>query len=257
MEDGLISEILVDTKNSAWKISLIINDKLDAGQIGELENALVSLVLGLSKVQLHVIYKDQMPSLEDRINQNWEKLVNGASDKYPGINGWLAEARYKMIEDRLLEIQVRNQIGVDYLKCRVEEIKELLQDLVFEDIQCSFVVGEFEEYIPEEPDLESLYKATVDKKQTEKAKTKPENSNLIYGKTFGGESTPIKKLLEEEEQVIVYGEIIRIESRISKTNRKFFLGDITDHSDSIGFKIFPRNENHQIEEDCWMEVGLS
>ena len=52
LEEGLISQILVNTKESSWEISLALKNELTPRQIQELERAITSMVLGLSKVHI-------------------------------------------------------------------------------------------------------------------------------------------------------------------------------------------------------------
>lgn len=262
LEEGLISEILVNTKESSWKITLLLKNELAPGQVEELEKALGNLVLGLSRVKLKVLYPKDLPPLEERIDRNWDQLIAIAGGKFPGINGWLTEAKYRLIGESQLEIQVRNKAGVEYLTNRSEELRELFQELLFTDLQFSFTVGDFDAKIFEDEALkeqaeqsliQSISKA-VPAKENGGGKADPP-PGIIYGKKFTGEPAPIKQLAEEEEQVIVCGEIFQFEYRVSKNGKKFYLGAVTDYSDSLSFKIFPRGAEpleERIHERDWV-----
>jgi DNA polymerase-3 subunit alpha (Gram-positive type) len=246
LEEGLISQILVNTKDSSWEIWLVLKNGLSAGQTQELEKAITSMVLGLSKVHIRVLSEHNMPPLAERLDQNWEKILIAAAAKFPGCNGWLNEAKYRLLPENLLEIQVRNKTGVEYLTARSGELAELLKDIVFVELRLSFIMGDFgepafedERRQEEEAFAKSIAKMAV---PTDNKQSSPTgNSEIILGKKFTGEPTPINQLRDEEEQVIVKGEVFRFETRISKAGKKFYLGDITDYNDSISFKIFPRN----------------
>jgi DNA polymerase III subunit alpha, Gram-positive type len=264
LEEGLISEILVNTKESSWQITLFLKSELDPGQVRELEHALGGLVLGLSKVHLRIVYPKDLPPLEERIDRNWDRIISAAGGKFPTVNGWLAEAKYRLINNSLLEVQVRNKAGVEILTNRAVELKELIEDFILGEVGLSFVVGDFTEKIfdddlqkeqAEQKMLKSLLEA---KPAKEGSRSKPEQSGeVIYGKKFSGETNPIKQLVEEAEQAIVYGEIFQFESRVSKSGKKFYLGAITDYSDSISFKIFPRSPEpieERIREGSWVKL---
>ncbi len=254
LEEGLVSEILVNTKESSWVITLVLKNELLPGQLQELETALSSMVLGLSKVKLKALSQKDLPSLEERIQQNWEQFVNAAGNKFAGVNGWLTEAKYRLVQDNLLEIEVRNKAGVEYLSRRSEELREMIKDFILAEIKLSFVVGDFEEQSlveelkkeEEEALRQSLTTTTTASKPSKPAKNGID-SNIVLGKRFSGEPFPLNQVKEEQEQLIIKGEIFRLESRVSKNGRKFFLGDLTDYIDSLSFKIFPRT-NDQAEQ---------
>ena len=100
LEEGLISEILVNTKEASWKITLFLKNELHPEQVRELEQALGGLVLGLSKVHLEMVYPKDLPPLEERIDRNWDRIIAAAGGNFPGINGWLTEAKYRLINDQ-------------------------------------------------------------------------------------------------------------------------------------------------------------
>ncbi len=251
----------MDTAKETWQISLLIQNELTSEQTRELEEAVGSLSLGSSRVRLKLIYLKDLPSLSERIDRHWEKIVTAAGNKFPGINGWLTEAKYKLAGERNLEILVRNKAGVEYFERRREELVELFRDTILEDLNLSFAVGDFNEEIiqdqlrkeREEADLQAL--AAKTQPVTTKT-TKPSISqDIIYGKKFSQEPSPIKQLTEEAEGVVVSGEIFRFESRTAKSGKKFYLGDITDYTDSISFKIFPRAAvqlEDRLKEGVWV-----
>lgn len=248
LEEGIISEILVDTKKAAWTIKLFLKQQLPPEQIAELEQALSGMVLGLSRVKLEIVSPQTLPPLPERLAMYWQKIVTVATEKFVGCNGWLTEAKYQLYQDRNLEIQVRNRAGVDYLTRHREELQEIIKDFIWEDLTLSFTVGDFNEQIVEaelqreaenEVFLKSIATAAPEPKRRDPAAESPA---IVYGRKINSEPLSIRELTEEQEQVVVWGEIFRFESRVSKNGKKFFTGDITDYSDSISFKIFPRKE---------------
>ena len=262
LEEAQIQEILVDTKAATWKITLLLKNELSPPQVKELEEALPGLVLGLSKVKLELVYCKDLPPLSERVERYWDQFVVAAGDKFPGIGGWLSIARYRLSGQSNLEIEVSNKMGVDYLKDRALELAELLRELVLEEIKLSFLVGDFSNQLIEtqlqreqaaEVELENLMNVPAVKGATKKAV----NPEVFYGKRISGELVTLQELTEERDQVIVYGQICRFESRLAKSGRKFYLGDLTNFQDSIGFKIFPRGAAdglEQLQEGQWVTL---
>jgi DNA polymerase III, alpha chain, Gram-positive type len=260
LDEGLISQIIVNTKESSWEISLVLKNGLTPEQTRELENAITTMVLGLSKVHIKILSDHNLPPIGERLNQNWEKILIAAAAKFPGCNGWLNEAKYRLLPENLLEIQVRNKAGIEYLTARSEELVELVKDAVLTDLRLCFAIGDFGEPVFDEEQSQeetaiakSIAKITAS--TTVKQSGSGASSEVILGKKFSSEPTPINKLRDEEEQVTIKGEVFRFETRVSKAGKKFFLGDITDYNDSLGFKIFPRNSEgleERIHEGSWL-----
>jgi DNA polymerase-3 subunit alpha (Gram-positive type) len=260
LEEAFIQQIIVDTRDSSWEIFLFLKNELAPTRVTELEQALTGLVLGLSRVKLKVIYPHNLPPLSERLDRNWGKIIAAAGAKFAGINGWLNEAKYSARDDdRSMEILVRNKAGVDYLKQRSQELQEIIKEYVYEDLALSFGLGEFNDSLMMDElkaEIETIISqppATV----TPKEKKTYTDSQAIYGKKFNNEPVLIKQLTEEQQQIAISGQIFRLESRVSKSGKKFYLGDITDFQDSISFKIFPRGEHaldEHLKEGLWVKL---
>lgn len=263
LEEARIQEILVDTAKETWQITLLLQNALTSEQALELEEAVSSLTLGSSRVKLKIIYRKDLPPLGERIDGNWEKIVANAAEKFPGINGWLTEAKYRLIGEKNLEILVRNKAGVEYLNRRREELIDLFRDFVFEDLNLTFAVGDFTEAIIQdqlrkEQEQVQLQALALKAQPAPTKKSKPgNNQDVIYGRKFNQEPTPIKQLTEEADGVVVNGEIFRFETRTARSGKKFYLGDLTDYTDSLSFKIFPRTAvplEECLKEGSWVRI---
>lgn len=271
VETGIIKEIKVNTNEAAWEISLIVHEGLDEADRIELEQAVAELIPRV-KISFKLITQAVLPPFSERVVAAWETFVKSATEKFVGMNGWLLEAKYVISGEGNLEVQVRNQAGVDYLNSHREELAELLRELLFQAVHLQFVIGDFEEQIvrdellkaeQEREDLENLLKsveASTAKPVAVKAgqKTTSTAPGVIHGKKITGPVCPLKEIQEEANAVVVYGQIFRYESRVSRAGKKFYLGDITDYTDSINFKIFPRKENplldEGISEGSWVKI---
>ncbi|GFI64679.1 DNA polymerase III PolC-type [Lachnospiraceae bacterium] len=69
-----------------------------------------------------------------------------------------------------------------------------------------------------------------------------ENEDVIYGKDFDEEALSIEDIIGEMGEVVVRGKILKADSREIKNERTIVMFDITDFSDTIGVKLFTRNE---------------
>ncbi len=263
LEEAVVAEIMVDSAEASWTITLVVKKSIAPEAIRELEAALCPLVLGLKKVKIKLLSLAELAPLPERLEQNWGKIINYCNQKFAGMSAWLLDAKYQLTGAGVLEILVRNHVGVDYLSRRGEEIGEIIKDLLWEEVPLSFGVGDFSEKIlaeeqqkaEEEDEARQAFLKQMQASQKKELNNTqgslngnggnkmPREAGVLLGRKFSGLPTPLKELYEEEDQVIVCGEVFRLESRTTKTNKKFYIGDVTDYQDSITFKIFPRGNN--------------
>lgn len=69
-----------------------------------------------------------------------------------------------------------------------------------------------------------------------------DNPDVIFGRDFEGDPMNISELEGITGEVIVYGKVIRLESRETKTGKLMVIFDITDFTDTVTVKMFPRLE---------------
>ncbi len=70
------------------------------------------------------------------------------------------------------------------------------------------------------------------------SKKKETDPDMIYGKSFDGEFTPISNIISEMKEVCVRGEIFDSELTVTKNGFKILKLSITDYEDSISMKMF-------------------
>jgi DNA polymerase-3 subunit alpha (Gram-positive type) len=66
--------------------------------------------------------------------------------------------------------------------------------------------------------------------------------DIIYGKSFEGDSIPISEIQDEIGEVVIRGKIINVESRELRNEKTIIIFSITDFTDSILGKIFVKTE---------------
>ena len=71
-----------------------------------------------------------------------------------------------------------------------------------------------------------------------RALRKSDNPDVLYGKEFLGDATPINEIVDEIGEVVIKGKIFSSEDRPIKGEKHLFIFYITDFTDSIAFKIF-------------------
>ncbi|WP_097014955.1 PolC-type DNA polymerase III [Anaerocolumna aminovalerica] len=84
-------------------------------------------------------------------------------------------------------------------------------------------------------------KNTYDKSKSSYKKS-VNDPDIIYGKSFEGDSIPISDIQDEIGEVVIRGKIINVESRELRNEKTIIIFSITDFTDSIQGKIFVKTE---------------
>jgi len=71
---------------------------------------------------------------------------------------------------------------------------------------------------------------------------KSDNPDVLYGRDFEEESTPIEQIQNEMGEVVIRGQVIAFDSREIREEKTILLFDVTDFTDTISVKMFAKNE---------------
>lgn len=72
-----------------------------------------------------------------------------------------------------------------------------------------------------------------------------DNPDVVYGRDFDGEPITIDSINGEIGSVILRGQVLSVEQRELRIEKTLFMFNITDFTDSIGIKMFVKNEQAQ------------
>lgn len=70
-----------------------------------------------------------------------------------------------------------------------------------------------------------------------------DNPDVIYGKDFEEEAMHIEDIIGEIGEVIIRGKILKLDTREIRNEKTIIMMDVTDFTDTIGVKMFTRNEH--------------
>ncbi len=88
-------------------------------------------------------------------------------------------------------------------------------------------------------------KKTFEKKEgfsRKPAYRKPDNPDVLYGRDFDDEPTPIEQIQTEMGELVIRGKIIALDTREIRGEKTILIFDVTDFTDTITVKMFARNE---------------
>ena len=72
-----------------------------------------------------------------------------------------------------------------------------------------------------------------------------DNPDVVYGRDFEGEPAWIEQITGEIGEVILRGQILELEARELRNEKTILIFSITDFTDTIGVKLFLKNEQAQ------------
>ena len=70
----------------------------------------------------------------------------------------------------------------------------------------------------------------------------PDDPDIIYGRSFEGDSVPISEIVDEIGEVVIVGKILSKEEREIRNEKTIVMFNVTDFTDTITVKIFVKNE---------------
>ncbi len=80
-------------------------------------------------------------------------------------------------------------------------------------------------------------------------------SRRLVQDSIRGEATPIVNLQEEERNVVVCGEVVSFDSRLTRTGKTLVMFDLYDGTDTLGCKVFlDEPQELPIKKGKWLKV---
>ncbi|MCR4806921.1 MAG: PolC-type DNA polymerase III [Lachnospiraceae bacterium] len=98
---------------------------------------------------------------------------------------------------------------------------------------------------PAEVKEPSAVKEEVKRAPGRRQRRESDNPDVIFGRDFDDEPVSIADLEGVTGEVTVYGRIIRLDKRETKTGKLMLTFDMTDNTDTISVKMFPRLEQQE------------
>ncbi|MDD6616763.1 MAG: PolC-type DNA polymerase III [Lachnospiraceae bacterium] len=155
------------------------------------------------------------------------------------------ESRSRRLQDKELEQEVA-EITRNYLSVKEKESSQSSQVSEGGDSSRTKTVpslkkeGEKKEFRKEGREMDR--KAAFQPRDRQGGFRKSDNPDVIFGRDFEGELTDIEKIDGEMGEVIIHGQILQMDSRELRNEKTILMFDITDFTDTIGVKLFLKNE---------------
>lgn len=261
LDNIFIKKVSVNTAKRKIKIELTTDEKLSEEMVLKIQDGLKESLKGCLDISLQFVEKNlsdaKKPS--EIIKENWNECLKCLFKKIPSARLWMLNSTCEYDKSTLFVYIEKN--GIQYLQKKRcgKVIEEFFKNL---DITLKVVFKEKEQTehydISEEERqlVEALLKETIEKSID---RPKEEISNgVILGRDVEGEPVPLKEITDEINEVIVCGQVFKLECREIKNGSKLITFGLTDGSSSLPVKIFSSSENYckleTIEEGLWIKI---
>ncbi|MFW6381203.1 MAG: PolC-type DNA polymerase III [Bacillota bacterium] len=191
-------------------------------------------------------------SLETQINFIWPQLIREFSQRFNFGSSWLERARLHL-EQECLRIEMETKMASKRLN--TERIRNFLAARLFyyidEEIEIKLSNGDFLEDVSVEPEVNQVSGNKGRGKQPPSLQ-----KQVVFGRQVS--RAPTHKLSEihsKKDKVVIKGEVFKYEEKQTRNGNLLVLFSLTDHSSSIGGKLFLQDRdklNTDLEEGDWV-----
>ncbi|MDF2500623.1 MAG: polC 1 [Anaerosporomusa subterranea] len=230
LNQSVITKVTVDPTLNTWLLSVNTPQPVP----NTLQTALcrhLAKNCQLASVSLEI----QVIDLSTCVRDHWAKIVAGAVDS-SALHHVLIQASRKL-EEEILYIETDGELAAQMLLERGAE--QRISDYLSREFgasctvkitaACSEETGCEDIFTPEY--LEALSAATTEVKQ-EKI------SPILYGRNIKDEPRTIESIKEEDRNLVIQGEIVKVDCRELKTGRFLISFDVADDTNGISAKLF-------------------
>ncbi len=253
----IIKYIILDEKQQKCKVITLA--KQDEGDIlsSDLEQYINILENTLYDYDIEVL---KQPTLDKELLFIWPQVIILLKEKYPYVNGWLERARLNLIENKL---SIETETNVAYKSLSDDKIKTFIEEQLFKllglNLTLNITNGNFLEEIPVDVDISKYQTVNINNNGKNSGKTKRKsNGKIIYGKKISRSKThKLNEIQGEIDNIVIEAMIFDVEEINTRRGNTFYVIDVTDKSNSITCKLFPRRDKELFggfKKDSWIKV---
>ncbi|WP_082394750.1 PolC-type DNA polymerase III [Caloranaerobacter sp. TR13] len=249
---AIIEKARYNLKDNSLDIVLSSKEILSFNELEKIKLDLKDKIEGLKKINILVEYKEQYNNLKVIIEKFWENIIYIIHKEIPSSVGWTDSLKWS-VEKEILYLYIENEfIYQSLINKRIDEIvrKTLFNSFRLE-IKVNFIYKnesvnvKIHNELKEKEEKNFIIKLTEKRNNEENNReqvVKKNDSSLIYGKNFDDEIVRISDINTNTGSATVEGEIFDLEIKELKNNKKLYVFNITDYTNSITVKIFANDK---------------
>ncbi|MFA5602135.1 MAG: PolC-type DNA polymerase III [Bacilli bacterium] len=252
LKDAKLKKVMVNTSDDSWCF-IIKNTELLPVEI--YDRFLILLNNTFDNIKKSYLFIEAENIDYSFVNDYFKYTIQKLKKKSKMLS--LFEDREVVLEDSKLIIETHNKVEFNKLDKYKKEIETMFHYIGFKDIDVEIIINkEKSENVKKEIKNEITKDLTKDL-----GKIKEVDNSLIYGRNIKGKITNIKDLVTEGNNVIVEGYVFAVDFfESSKSNTKIITLKVTDYTDSIYVKIFPKGEEFNrlsaiLSDGKWLRIA--
>lgn len=231
LEKCVITKVTVDPSRKTWCLSVTSPSPIPKA----LQNALtdhLAKTCQLTDVSLDI----QVKLLAMSIRDQWPTIIQAAIGDSSGLYKVLLQATREFIDDTVY-VEIEGEIAVQLLLDR--KVDQRIQEYFWNEFNtdckvkllaaCSNETACDDIFTPE-------YMQALSSASTESKSEKP--NPIIHGRNIKEEPRTIDSIKEEDRNLVVQGEIVKVDCRELKTGRFLITFDLADDTNGISAKMF-------------------
>ncbi|KGG80843.1 DNA polymerase III PolC [Caloranaerobacter azorensis H53214] len=255
---AVIEKVKYNSPNNSLDLLLSSKEILNFSELEKIKLELINKIKGLDKINFLIKYIEQGEDLKAIIKKFWNNIIFLIHKEIPSSIGWTNNLKWS-VEREILYLHLENEfVYKSLVNKKINEIieKTLLDNFGLE-IKVNFIYEEESSDIrlynelKEKEEKNFIIKITEkqnngkngnDKKSNMEQVKRINGGSLIYGKNFDDETIKISEINTNTGSATVEGEIFDLEIKELKNNKKLYVFNITDYTNSITVKIFANDK---------------
>lgn len=244
----IISKVTVDPGQKTWQLAVNTPQPLPA----TLQAALCKHLADncqLTAVTLQV----QVKELAAYIQDDWDKVVSATVDS-SALHHILLQAK-RSLEANVICIETAGELAAQMLLER--GIDRCIQEYIRRElgIACQIqIICSCEEAAEPEGVFTPEYLVALTTASTERKQEKP--SPILFGRNIKDEPRTIASITEEDRNLVIQGELVKVDCRELKTGRFLISFDIADDTNGISAKLFLEKQEQYTKLADSLKTGM-
>lgn len=255
----ILEKVYLSNKNKIITIKLRSKNIIHYEDIIQLKNSFKNLFIDLDKVNISIKYELSNKDINYIIENYWNNIIYIIKHYIPSSTGWIDSIK-KIVDNDKLILEVENEMFLHTVQDK--KIDEKIKRKIKEEFDIDMLVGfkingngtlSFKDHYEQKKKVEKKMieniKIPVEPTKLNKTEKVTNKSEYIYGKKVDNEIVKMETINTNSGTITIKGEVFDIESKEIKNNKKIYMINVTDFTNSVQVKIFANQKQQETIED--------
>ncbi|MBS4536011.1 PolC-type DNA polymerase III [Clostridium sp. D2Q-14] len=259
LKGSMIEKVYLNNNRKLITIILKSKEIINYKQISLLQSSFKKILPNLEKVNINMKYEIEKNDINLIVEKYWENVIYIIKKCIPSSTGWINNIK-RTIKDNTLILETEDELFMQaILNKKVNKIiKKKIKEEFNIDIEVKMLLSnnkshDFNEHYQRkelaEKDIVKSMKINTESSKMNNTKNTNKKSEYIYGKKVGNEIVEIQTINTNSGTITVKGEVFDIEIKDIKNNKKIYMINFTDFTNSIQVKFFANKKQQEMLDD--------